>query len=227
MTNIPVSKRPSAIELGFVAALTKKKIRWNTRRQFSYTNYVGKTKYIKPDICIDKLRLAIEIDGQQHFEAEQQRIDALRDGTIRSQGYEVLRITTQELNNQTRFHEIVDELANLYHEGDEAEFSTNQPVEEAIHSFKPVEDDRSSVGPPKVGEEFYVTIEAVGENGDGIAKRNGFVLFIPGAKEGQQVCVRVTKVLRTIGFAKNINVADDESSSTKKSFVSKLFGLFR
>ncbi|MEK6849839.1 MAG: DUF559 domain-containing protein, partial [Nanoarchaeota archaeon] len=86
MTNIPVSKRPSAIELGFVAALTKKKIRWNTRRQFSYTNYVGKTKYIKPDICIDKLRLAIEIDGQQHFEAEQQRIDALRDGTIRSQG---------------------------------------------------------------------------------------------------------------------------------------------
>ncbi len=58
-----------------------------------------------------------------------------------------------------------------------------------------------STPPVKVGEELDVTIEAVGEKGDGIAKKNGFVLFIPGVKEGQLVHIRVTKVLRKVGFA--------------------------
>ncbi|MEK6857694.1 MAG: TRAM domain-containing protein [Nanoarchaeota archaeon] len=58
-----------------------------------------------------------------------------------------------------------------------------------------------SFAPVKVGEELDVTIEAVGEKGDGIAKKNGFVLFIPGVKQGDQVKVRVTKVLRKVGFA--------------------------
>lgn len=58
-----------------------------------------------------------------------------------------------------------------------------------------------STPPVKVGDELDVTIEAVGEKGDGLAKKNGFVLFIPGVKEGQQVHVRVTKVLRKVGFA--------------------------
>jgi predicted RNA-binding protein with TRAM domain len=58
-----------------------------------------------------------------------------------------------------------------------------------------------SFAPVKVGEEIDVTIEAVGEKGDGIAKKNGFVLFVPGVKQGDQVKVRVTKVLRKVGFA--------------------------
>ncbi len=58
-----------------------------------------------------------------------------------------------------------------------------------------------SFAPVKVGEELDVTIEAVGEKGDGIAKKNGFVLFVPGVKQGDQVKVRVTKVLRKVGFA--------------------------
>lgn len=55
--------------------------------------------------------------------------------------------------------------------------------------------------PVQVGDELTVTIEAVGEKGDGIAKKDGFVLFIPGVKEGQEVRIRVTKVLRKVGFA--------------------------
>ena len=58
--------------------------------------------------------------------------------------------------------------------------------------------------PVKVGDEMDVTIEAVGEKGDGLAKKNGFVLFVPGVKEGQQVKIRVTKVLRKVGFAEVI-----------------------
>ncbi|MBI4016721.1 MAG: TRAM domain-containing protein [Candidatus Aenigmarchaeota archaeon] len=60
---------------------------------------------------------------------------------------------------------------------------------------------RRSFAPVKVGEELDVTIEAVGEKGDGIAKKDGFVLFVPGVKQGEQVHIRVTKVLRKVGFA--------------------------
>ena len=44
--------------------------------------------------------------------------------------------------------------------------------------------------PVNVGEEFDVRIEAVGEKGDGVAKKNGFVIFVPGVKEGQNYRVR-------------------------------------
>jgi|TARA_B100001971_G_C18118902_1_gene498334 predicted RNA-binding protein with TRAM domain len=64
--------------------------------------------------------------------------------------------------------------------------------------FRP---QRSFTAPVKVGDEIDVKIEAVGEKGDGIAKEKGFVLFIPNTKEGDEVKVRVTKVLRRVGFA--------------------------
>ncbi len=55
--------------------------------------------------------------------------------------------------------------------------------------------------PVNVGDVLDVKIEAVGEKGDGIAKKDGFVLFVPGVKEGDEVKVKVTKVLRKVGFA--------------------------
>ncbi|MBS3118171.1 TRAM domain-containing protein [Candidatus Woesearchaeota archaeon] len=58
-----------------------------------------------------------------------------------------------------------------------------------------------SFAPVKVGEEYDVTIEGVGGKGDGIAKIKGFVLFIAGAKKGETVKIRVTKVFRNVGFA--------------------------
>jgi len=64
-----------------------------------------------------------------------------------------------------------------------------------------------SFAPVKVGDEIDVKIEAVGAKGDGIAKIEGFVLFIPGVKEGQDVRVRVTKVLRKVGFAEVVGEA--------------------
>ena len=75
-----------------------------------------------------------------------------------------------------------------------------------------------STAPVKVGEELDVTIEAVGEKGDGVAKKNGFVLFVPGVKAGQQVRIRVTKVLRKVGFAEVVTgggsaPADGEAQS--------------
>jgi len=60
---------------------------------------------------------------------------------------------------------------------------------------------RGSFAPVKVGDELDVKIEAVGEKGDGIAKKDGFVLFVPNTKEGDTVKIKITKVLRRVGFA--------------------------
>src|SRR3989344_5184199 len=61
--------------------------------------------------------------------------------------------------------------------------------------------------PVNVGDEVDVKIEALGGKGDGIAKIRGFVLFVPGVKEGESCKVRVTKVLRSVGFAEKIGEA--------------------
>ena len=61
--------------------------------------------------------------------------------------------------------------------------------------------------PVDVGEEFDVRIESVGEKGDGLARVRGFVLFVPGVKEGDEVRIRVTKVLSKVGFAEVVSSA--------------------
>lgn len=48
--------------------------------------------------------------------------------------------------------------------------------------------------PVKVGDEVEVRVEAVASKGDGIAKKDGFVIFIKGAKEGDQLKVRIVDV---------------------------------
>lgn len=55
--------------------------------------------------------------------------------------------------------------------------------------------------PVNVGETYDVTIEDVGKEGDGIARIEGFVIFVPNTKKGESVKVRVTKVSRRVGFA--------------------------
>lgn len=64
-----------------------------------------------------------------------------------------------------------------------------------------------SQAPVSVGEELDVTIEAVGEKGDGVAKKKGFVLFIPNVKAGNRVRIRVTKVFKKVGFGEVIGEA--------------------
>ncbi|PIN75391.1 hypothetical protein COV18_03895 [Candidatus Woesearchaeota archaeon CG10_big_fil_rev_8_21_14_0_10_37_12] len=71
--------------------------------------------------------------------------------------------------------------------------------------------------PVEVGEEIDVTIEAVGEKGDGIAKKNGFVLFVPNVKEGQRVRIKITKVLRKVGFAEVVGEAQTASEETAET----------
>ena len=72
---------------------------------------------------------------------------------------------------------------------------------------------RQSFAPVKVGDEIDVKIEAVGEKGDGIAKKDGFVLFVPGAKQGDEVKIRVTRVLQKVGFAEVVGQKTGEEAT--------------
>ncbi|MCL5680126.1 MAG: TRAM domain-containing protein, partial [Candidatus Marsarchaeota archaeon] len=59
--------------------------------------------------------------------------------------------------------------------------------------------------PVKAGDEVDVTIEAVASKGDGIAKVNGFVVFVKGAKQGtESMKVRVTDVKARFALAERI-----------------------
>ena len=66
--------------------------------------------------------------------------------------------------------------------------------------------------PVKVGDELEVKIEAVGEKGDGVAKKDGFVLFVPGTKQGESVRIKVTRVLKSVGFAEVVGQGSGEES---------------
>ena len=66
--------------------------------------------------------------------------------------------------------------------------------------------------PVNVGDELDVTIESVGAKGDGVAKKEGFVLFVPGVQKGDNVRIKVTRVLRKVGFAEVVGQASEESA---------------
>jgi predicted RNA-binding protein with TRAM domain len=70
-----------------------------------------------------------------------------------------------------------------------------------------------SFAPVNVGEELDLKIEAVGEKGDGIAKIKGFVIFVPNAKQGEEVKVRITKVLRKVGFGEIVGQGSPKEES--------------
>ena len=48
--------------------------------------------------------------------------------------------------------------------------------------------------PVKAGDEYDVEITEISRRGDGIAKVQGFIIFVTGAKTGQKLKVKITNV---------------------------------
>ena len=59
--------------------------------------------------------------------------------------------------------------------------------------------------PVKVGDEFDVTISEVGSKGDGIARIENFVVFVPNTKKDDHVRIKITEVRNTFAVAKVIS----------------------
>lgn len=64
-------------------------------------------------------------------------------------------------------------------------------------------DDPTASGPPvEEGEVREVTIETLGDKGDGIAKiERGYVIIVPDAELGDEVTVEITSVRDNVSFA--------------------------
>jgi 23S rRNA (uridine2552-2'-O)-methyltransferase len=63
---------------------------------------------------------------------------------------------------------------------------------------------RRLTAPVREGDEVEVDIEDVGSEGDGIAKVEGYTLFVPDTETGDSVTVRVTDVKARFGFAETV-----------------------
>jgi len=61
--------------------------------------------------------------------------------------------------------------------------------------------DESRPVPLEEGEVYDVTIEDIARQGDGIARVEGFVIFVPGTKVGDEVQIKVERVLPKFAFA--------------------------
>jgi predicted RNA-binding protein with TRAM domain len=61
--------------------------------------------------------------------------------------------------------------------------------------------DESSSVPVEEGEVYDVTIQDVARQGDGIARIEGFVIFVPGTKVDDKVRIKIERVLPKYGFA--------------------------
>lgn len=55
--------------------------------------------------------------------------------------------------------------------------------------------------PVNIGDEHIVKIEDLGRNGDGIARIEGFVVFVSGAKVGDEVKIKINSTKRNFAFA--------------------------
>ena len=72
--------------------------------------------------------------------------------------------------------------------------------------------------PVKEGETYDVEILEVGSRGDGIAKIQNFVIFVPGTNKGDKVKVRITKV-RSSSAVGEVVGSESESNEPEKIVV--------
>jgi len=58
--------------------------------------------------------------------------------------------------------------------------------------------------PVEEGKEYEVDIKEISRRGDGLARIEGFVVFVPNTKPGDHVTVRVTQVRDRFAVAEKI-----------------------
>jgi len=63
---------------------------------------------------------------------------------------------------------------------------------------------QEKVAPVKVGESYDVSIDDIAKEGDGIARVEGFVIFVPQTKVGDKVKITVNKVMRKFAIAEKV-----------------------
>lgn len=122
-------------------------------------------------------------------------------GTIERRGENyVIEVPVEEVSHGTIRSGSVYRVALLNTPGEDRD---RQP--ETVESTPPVSE----------GDQRTVTVEAVGQEGDGIAKvERGYVIIVPGGEPGEEIEVEIERVTPSVAFA---NVIDHEITSEPTS----------
>jgi predicted RNA-binding protein with TRAM domain len=70
--------------------------------------------------------------------------------------------------------------------------------------------------PVETGKEYDVQISEISRKGDGIARVQGFVIFVKDGKVGQNAKIRVTQVGNRFATAEIVNGATEQSAQTQE-----------
>ena len=66
--------------------------------------------------------------------------------------------------------------------------------------------------PVSEGQTIDVHIESVGDKGDGVAKVQGFVIFVPGTSKGETCKIKIERVSTNVAFAKKVGEASSATA---------------
>src|SRR5687767_8093739 len=61
---------------------------------------------------------------------------------------------------------------------------------------------------PRTGEELVLDVDSIAQGGRGVARANGYVVFVSGALPGDRVRARLTKARRNFGEAQAVELVD-------------------
>lgn len=67
--------------------------------------------------------------------------------------------------------------------------------------------------PVEIGKEYDVEIEETSRRGEGIARIKGLVCFVPNAKPGEHVRIRITRISRRFAEAEVVGKAEEEAEA--------------
>ena len=71
--------------------------------------------------------------------------------------------------------------------------------------------------PVEVGKEYNVSISDTSRRGEGIARIDGFVVFVPGTKQGQNVRIKVTQVSERFASGQVVQGSDNAAAPASES----------
>src|SRR2546428_13186739 len=71
--------------------------------------------------------------------------------------------------------------------------------------------------PVEVGKEYNVSISDTSKRGEGIARIEGFVVFVPGTRQGQNVRIKVTQASERFASGQVVQSSESTRSSTSQS----------
>ena len=71
--------------------------------------------------------------------------------------------------------------------------------------------------PVEIGKEYDVDIEELSRRGDGIARIKGLVTFVPNAKPGDKVRIRITRISRRFAEAEVVEKGVEEEAAEEEA----------